>query len=46
MEPDKNPFVALASALEPLTGKRTIAGRLKEVEELPVVASQVADRNG
>ncbi len=33
-EPDKNPFAAAAGALEPLTGQRTLANRLKEVEEL------------
>ena len=33
-EPDKNPFAAVAGALEPLTGQRTLASRLKEVEEL------------
>jgi hypothetical protein len=33
-EPDKNPFAAAAAALEPLTGQRTLAARLKEVAEL------------
>lgn len=33
-EPDKNPFVALARALEPLTGERGLADRLEEVQKL------------
>lgn len=35
-EPDKNPFAAVAGALEPLTGQRTLTSRLKEVDELAV----------
>ena len=33
-EPDKNPFAALARALEPLTGERPLAAKLKEVQGL------------
>jgi ABC-type enterochelin transport system ATPase subunit len=33
-EPSKNPFLALARALIPLLGERTIAQQLEEVEEL------------
>ena len=34
MEPDKNPFAALARALEPLTGERCLSDRLEEVQKL------------
>jgi hypothetical protein len=33
-EPDKNPFSALARALEPLTGDRGLTDQLKEVQKL------------
>jgi hypothetical protein len=33
-EPDKNPFAALARALEPLTGERGLSDKLEEVEKL------------
>jgi WD40 repeat protein len=33
-EPDKNPFAALARALEPLTGERGLTDKLKEVQRL------------
>jgi hypothetical protein len=33
-EPDKNPFVALARALEPLTGERALSEKLEEVQKL------------
>ena len=33
-EPDKNPFAALARALEPLTGERGLADQLAEVQKL------------
>ena len=33
-EPDKNPFAALARALEPLTGERGLADQLEEVQKL------------
>jgi hypothetical protein len=39
-EPDKNPFAALARALEPLTGERRLADRLDEVQKL---AQKLAD---
>ena len=33
-EPDKNPFAALARALEPLTGERGLSDKLEEVQKL------------
>jgi WD40 repeat protein/energy-coupling factor transporter ATP-binding protein EcfA2 len=33
-EPDKNPFSALARALEPLTGERGLSDKLEEVQKL------------
>jgi hypothetical protein len=39
-EPDKNPFAALARALEPLTGERSISDKLEEVQKL---AQKLAD---
>ena len=33
-EPDKNPFAALARALEPLTGERSLSDKLEEVQKL------------
>ena len=33
-EPDKNPFVALARALVPLTGERGLSDKLEEVQKL------------
>jgi hypothetical protein len=33
-EPDKNPFAAVARALEPLTGERGLADKLEEVQKL------------
>jgi PAS domain-containing protein len=34
IEPDKNPFAALARALEPLTGERDLSDKLEEVQKL------------
>jgi hypothetical protein len=34
IEPDKNPFAALARALEPLTGERRLSEKLEEVQKL------------
>ena len=33
-EPDKNPFAALARALEPLTGERGLADKLEDRESI------------
>jgi hypothetical protein len=40
-EPDKNPFAALARALEPLTGQRGLGDKLEEVQKL---ADKLASR--
>ena len=40
-EPDKNPFAALARALEPLTGERGLSDKLEEVQKL---ADKLASR--
>jgi len=42
-EPDKNPFAALARALEPLTGERGLSDKLEEVEKLAQKTSRRLD---